>query len=172
MQLTVNETLPLFKTTKDQRLSFVSEIIDRLENGEIEPLKVHLQIKSMEDIISLLTDKNEKTNKVGYQFAKRYNDLLVDASEKYEAKKFQYEGGEFTIKEVGTKYDFTMCNDAEIDSLLTQENDLKEKIKSRQDFLKTVPISGLQIVDKDTGEVNTIYPPSKSSTTSLSVSLK
>lgn len=172
MQLKVNEVLPLFKTTKEQRFVFVSDIIERLNNGEIEPLKVHLQIKSMEEIISLLTDKNEKTNRAGHELAKRYNQLLVYAAEKYDSKKFLFEGGEFTIKEVGTKYDFTMCNDSEIDSLLSQEKELKEKIKLRQDFLKTIPLNGLVITDQQTGETNTVYPPSKSSTTSLSVSLK
>lgn len=172
MQLTVNETLPLFKTTKDQRLSFVNEIIKRLEEGEIEPLKVHLQIKSMESIISILTDKNEKTNKDGYQLAKKYNNLLVDAAEKYDSKKFEYEGSEFTMKEVGTQYDYSLCNDAEIDALLAQEKELKAKIKKRQDFLKTLPDKGLVVTNTDTGETTMIYSPSKSSTTSLSVSLK
>ena len=50
--------------------------------------------------------------------------------------------------------------------------ELKEKIKAKQDFLKTVPISGLSILVESTGEMVTVYPPSKSSTTAVSVSLK
>jgi hypothetical protein len=34
-----------------------------LENEEVEPLKVHLQVKAMEDIINSLTCTDEKKNK-------------------------------------------------------------------------------------------------------------
>ena len=43
-----------------QRISFAEDIIARMESGEIEALKVHAQVKKMEDILSILTDRNEK----------------------------------------------------------------------------------------------------------------
>jgi hypothetical protein len=41
-----------------------------------------------------------------------------------------------------------------------------------EDFLKKVPHTGLDIINEFTGEVNKVYPPAKSSTTSVAVSLK
>jgi hypothetical protein len=45
-----------------------------------------------------------------------------------------------------------------------------EVLKARQDFLKTVPSKGMELKVDD--EVVTVYPPSKSSTTSIAVTLK
>jgi hypothetical protein len=43
-------------------------------------------------------------------------------------------------------------------------------VKARKEFLKTVPLSGLEILTKD-GELVTVYPPAKSSKSSFKVSL-
>jgi hypothetical protein len=41
-----------------------------------------------------------------------------------------------------------------------------------EDFLKKVPHQGLDIINGVTGEVHKVYPPAKSSTTNVAVSLK
>jgi len=46
-----------------------------------------------------------------------------------------------------------------------------EALKARKEFLKTVPIEGLTVVDTASGETVTVYPPSKSSNSSYKVSL-
>jgi hypothetical protein len=45
-------------------------------------------------------------------------------------------------------------------------------LKERQDFLKVVPVAGVLFTDEITGETYKIYPPSKTSTTSVAVTLK
>lgn len=169
-ELTTTNILGLFETTKEQRKSFIDDIMNRLRNEEVDPLKIHLQIKAMEEIIKSLTDSSEKTNKNFLQ-AIDYKNMLLDAAER-NGKKFQMFNAEFSIKEVGTVYDWSKCEDSQLQSLLNQQNELKEKIKAKQDFLKTVPQSGLSILDETTGEMITVYPPAKSSTTSVAVSLK
>jgi hypothetical protein len=98
-ELTTTSILSLFETTKEERQSFCLDIVSKLESGEANPLKVHLQIKAAEDLIKKL---NENTV---------YKSYLLDASQKYGAKSFEYGNAKFEIKEVGTKYDFTNCND-------------------------------------------------------------
>lgn len=156
--------LSLFETDKRQRLSFVGEVVDNLRNGNADPLRVHLQIKNLENIIEMFTDRKKYPNT-----AIDYQCILLDAAEK-NGKKFQYQNAEFSIKEVGSVYDFSKCGDPVIIDLLAQQETIKKLVDIRKEFLKTVPASGLDIRIDD--ELVTIYPPSKSSTTSVAVALK
>ena len=56
--------------------------------------------------------------------------------------------------------------------LYTQQSELDGKVKDRESMLKTVPQKGMIVTDEETGETFTVYPPSKSSTTNVSVTLK
>jgi hypothetical protein len=77
----------------------------------------------------------------------------------------------FELAETGTAYDFSLCQDAVLDQFQADYDALAEKLKARKEFLKTVPIEGLTVVDTDTGEASQIFPPSKSSNSSYKVSL-
>ena len=55
-----------------------------------------------------------------------------------------------------------------MDEYLRQLDDMKLKMKEREKFLKNIPVSG--IVDPETGSF--IYPPSKSSKTTIKTTLK
>jgi hypothetical protein len=170
LELSAPSILQLFETTKEQRTSFVNDIIEKLNDGVIDPLKVHLQVKSLEDIINQLTNTTEKTNK-NFQAAVTYKKILLEAYSNYGAgKEFEFANAKFQQKEVGTKYDYSGCNDAVINDLLVQKAALDAKIKERESFLKTIAAAGLETIVED--EVVTIYPPSKSSTTSIAVTLK
>jgi hypothetical protein len=150
-------TLQLFHTTKEQRQEFVHNIVQAIENGETDAIKVHLFIKSMEDLVKRVNDDAT------------YKQYLLDAAER-NGKKFTAFNAEFQIKEVGSRYDYSQCNDPEIEELEYQINQLTEKLKGRYKFLQTVPPSGMDIRVGD--EMITVYPPSKSSTTSVTVTLK
>lgn len=169
MELTTTSILALFETSKEQRQSFINDLLGRIDSGAADPLKVHLQIKCIEDIVKQLTSLDEKTNK-NIEAARRYRAHLLDAAERY-GKKFELFNAEFAVKETGSKYDYSRCNDNELLDLYKQQEWLKAKIKAKEDLLKTLPAAGLTKVD-DSGEVYTIYPPSKSSTTSVTVTLK
>jgi hypothetical protein len=47
---------------------------------------------------------------------------------------------------------------------------LDEQIKDREKFLKSIPTEGIEIVDMD-GVVKRVYPPSKSSTSSVKTTI-
>jgi hypothetical protein len=156
-ELSTITTLALFETSKQQRENFCVDVINQIENGVAEPLKVHAFVKSMEDVVKLLNDN------------KRYKNLVLEAAEQ-NGKKFQMFNAEFSVKEVGVKYDYSQCNDPELLQWNNELEQLTEKIKSKQKFLQTVPLAGLEIVVDD--EMVKVYPPSKSSTTSVAVTLK
>lgn len=157
-ELTTTSIIALFQTTKEERQSFALSLISEIESGNVDPLKIHLQVKCMESIIKLL---NENTI---------YKKALLDAAEKQGQKSFDYHNAKFEIKEVGVKYDYSQCNDPELNGLAGAIDTLDGELKLRQKFLQAVPAKGMEVVVKD--EVVTVYPPSKSSTTSIAVTLK
>ena len=159
-ELQTTSILSLFETTKEQRQTFAEDIVFRIENGDADPLKVHLQIRCMEELLATI---KENTN---------YRNAVLDASEKMEGKSFQFHNAKFEIKEVGVKYDFSKCGDPIHANLTSIMEENKKLLKERETMLKTLPTKGMDIVDPSTGELVTIYPPSKTSTTSVAVTLK
>lgn len=156
-ELTAVGVLSLLETTKEQRESFVRSIVSALDEGTADPLKIHLQVKNTEDLIKQITS-NEK-----------YREFLLNEASKY-GKTFEQYNAKFQVKETGTRYDYSVCCDSELQDLQEQSDKLAEKLKSRQKFLQSVPASGLEILQGD--ELITIYPPIKTSTTSVTVTLK
>ena len=80
-------------------------------------------------------------------------------------------GAKIELAEVGTKYDFSNTADFLLPNLYNQAEELTKKIKDRETLLKTLPLEGLQMLDEATGEMVTVYPPSKQSTSSYKVTL-
>lgn len=159
-ELTTTSILSLFETNKEQRQDFAMRVVDSLDEGKAEPLKVHLQVKCMEDIIKLL---NTNT---------RYKDHVLEAAKVYGEKSFQFQNSKVEIKEVGTKYDFSKCSDPVLAEMYAKQSELDAAVKARETMLKTVSEKGMIITDEGTGETFTVYPPAKSSTTSVAITLK
>lgn len=160
MELLTTQSLSLFETTKEARTAFVEQIIEQVHEGEQDPIKVHLQLKCAEDIIKQITGNDV------------FKSDLLDACDKQGGKSFMYQSAKFEKKEVGVKYDYSQCNDAKLAELEAQAAQISEELKARQALLKTAPQSGLIITDPESGETYTVYPPSKTSTTSIAVTLK
>lgn len=155
MNLSVTN-LSLFETSKVERQSFTEAIVNNLMEGLADPLKVHLQVKCMEDIIKQIT-----SNPV-------YRDLLVNEASRY-GKNFEHHNAKFEIKETGVKYDYESCGDPILKDLEDELALLESKIKERQSFLKSIK-GTIEILIGD--ELVTLYPPVKTSTTSVTINLK
>jgi hypothetical protein len=112
----------------------------------------------LEDIVKQLT-----TNQY-------YKDAVLDAAQKCD-KGFSLQHAKFEVKEMGIKYDYSVCNDEMLQKLQAIADETDKQIKERQTFLKTVPDKGLEVVTTE-GEVVTIYKPNKTSTTTVVVNLK
>jgi hypothetical protein len=95
-----------------------------------------------------------------------YIDYLREEVSKYGKSHTTSSGTKIELAEVGTKYDYQTCNDAELVNLNSKLLEIENAIKDRQAFLKTLPISGIEII-LDGGEVAKIYPPIKTSTSSV-----
>jgi hypothetical protein len=129
-----------------------------LENGD--PLKVAESLSAIDEFVSCIR-KNPKL--IGY--------VRLELA-KHPKEKFQLSTGtKIESAETGTKYCFDLCGDSEWETMVSQRDALNTHIKEREAFLKTVPAKGLIVTDAMTGETVTIYPPSKSSTSSFKITL-
>lgn len=159
--ISVTSTLSLFDTTKEQRQLFCSLLVEQMDLGNINPLVAHFRIKCMEKIIELLTDGKS-------ELSKRYKSLVLDEAAKGRA----YPNCDIEIKEFGVRHDFSGCGDKSLNEQTELYEAMGRAIKKRQEFLKTVPAEGLLITDPDTGETVKVYPPTKTSTTGVQLTLK
>lgn len=156
-QLSVPSIVALFDTNKEQRKSFVSQVVNQMLEGNANPLQLHKQVKAMEEIVkNVLADDS-------------YRNVLLDEASKH-GKSFKYLNDDWSIKETGVKYDYSDCNDPWLAELLEEQERLEERIKGRQEFLKTLN-SSMTVVIESTGEIITVHPPKKTSTTSVTIKM-
>lgn len=158
MELPATSVLSLFDTNKEQRASFAENVLSKLRSGEVNPLNIHIQVKCLEDTLKRLLEDQE------------YKQFVVDEAEKYERKTFEVYNAFVTLRETGTTWDYTNCNDPEYRSRKRMLDKAKAMVEEREKFLKTVPASGMEILIAD--ELVTVYPPAKKSTTTAVVTLK
>jgi hypothetical protein len=151
--------LALFETDKAQRKAFADDVISKVLAGNTDALKIQLQLKCAEDIVKQITGNDE------------FKSCLIDAADKYGSKAFQYMNATFQKREAGVKYDYSNCNDPVLLDLQKQADEIGEKLKARQKLLQSFPVQGMVITDETTGEICTVYPPSKSSSTTIAVTL-
>lgn len=79
-------------------------------------------------------------------------------------------GTKIELAEVGTKYDYSKCNDDIYNKLSEQLAEIENALDERKAFLKTLPSAGMDVITVH-GEMVKIYPPSKSSTSSFKTSI-
>lgn len=135
---------------------YVDQVVKSIQDGEQNPMDVHLSRVKMEKILKEINDNPD------------IQDAVMKEFEKYGERIVEYKGALLQQQEAGVKYDFSGCGDPVMDEYLRQLDDLKLKMKEREKFLKNIPVSG--IVDPETGSF--IYPPSKSSKTTIKTTLK
>jgi hypothetical protein len=132
-------------------------VYDLLESGDI--IKMADTVSKLEFFI-----KELKSND-------KYIDYLRHEVGKFGQSHITSTGTKIELAEVGVKYDYTQCGDLQIFQIMHQIADLENKLKERQNFLKSLPLSGVEVVDEN-AEVIKLYPPSKSSTSSIKCTIQ
>ena len=135
---------------KEQSLALLNDI----DEGFMHPLQVAAQFKFIEDVITNV--KEELRQRV------------VAEQSKYGKERMTFKGATFDIKEAGIKYDYSHCECTIWNDINQQIEVLTEQRKEREAFLKTLK-ERFTYVDESTGEIVTIYPPQKKSTTTYSI---
>ena len=138
--------------TKSQSDDFAVKELEKVQNGETEALKTWIKIKFLEESLEGL---KEGIKKQALEEAERIG------------KSGDYFGVKFQIKEAGTKYDYSGCNDHELTILEQLSKNASDGLTARQKFLKAIPV-GKEVYGDDGVQ---LFPPIKSSTTTLAITL-
>lgn len=129
--------------------------VSAVVNGDIDPIKAHINVSRMEAAIKLYKD-NEDVRRITLDELAKYGKTATFGDCKLEEA------------ETSIRYDFTACGDSKLAELYDRMNQLKAEIKGREDMLKHLQQQGA--ADPDTGEI--MYPPVKSSKTSIKTTFK
>ena len=132
-----------------------NSVQELLNKGNI--LEAAEMISVMETFIKEVRASKEFTEYVRDEVSKNGKDITNPSGAKIE------------LAETGVKYDFSKCGDYELDQLQNHLESIEEQISKRKEFLKSIPLSGIEVVNED--EVYKIFPPSKSSTSSYKITL-
>jgi hypothetical protein len=152
---TATSTLKLMPNNLGQATSFAASLIQEMENGQVSALDILTHVKCIEKSFELLKDK--------------LMEFAIDEAANYE-KSFEYISVKIEKCEVGTKYDFSKCNDFKLAKISAEVDKYSKEKKEREATLKTLKTS-IKEVDEETGDIVEIFPPIKTSTSSLKVTL-
>lgn len=153
-----NNALSVFSQlpeNKAQIESFIRVAKSEILSGEYDPIKIEIQLKIMEELITGLRKDSEVRTQ------------LLTELDKYNEKTIAIYGSEIT-KSNRTTMDYSTCNDTKLQDLQFIAEDANAKLKQRQEMLKN--IEPLSAVDPDTGEY--LCPPSKKVTEVISIKIK
>ena len=103
-------------------LDIYDAIMNKVERGDIEPLLALAQLKCISDAI-------DKASKYIREVS------AVEAMNAESTQTAKYYGCKFTIKEVGTKYDYS--GDDEWDTLKAEADQIKARMKAREVILQS-----------------------------------
>jgi hypothetical protein len=149
--------LHLLASTSQQIEFFSSSIVNEVRNGDESPLRVLVQLRAM-----------EKASKAILEGIK---EEIITEAEKYPGKDFELWGNKLSKEEVGVSYDYSICGDPTFERLEVDFETAKAKLEERKKFLRTLT-EPIPIGDTLTGELVTVRPPKKTSTSSVKVSIR
>jgi hypothetical protein len=153
---TAISTLSQLPETKHQIEVFASQLENGLNNGQI--------------IASDLLRFQKAMEKVFEKIKPTLIENALNEISQYE-KNSVIKGSEFSIVEAGVKYDYSNCNDPVYNEHFQNLENAKERLKERETFLKCIK-EPMHFINEDTGEAITLYPPKKTSSTTLKVTFK
>jgi len=154
---TATEYLTLAPNTQTSIDIFSDGVIQSVQSGEVNPLTVLIQLRAIE--------------KASERILKEIRQNILNEAGKYAENKFTYSGCEITKTELGTKYTFENCGDPDWEQYDADVKSASNSRKEREDFLKALK-APITLLDKRSGEIVEILPPTKKSTSGVTVSIR
>lgn len=149
-QIESGEMMP----TKANARLVADEIVKRHAEGELNALQTYIRLTGVEETCKAAKEGLKPA--VLSQLAKYPKGATKELSAKAETT------------EAGVKYDYSQ--DATWCKLNERLETYKALLKGRETFLKGIT-KPLEVIDPETGEVSTIYPPTKTSTETPKITL-
>ena len=135
----MEEPAGALQLTKTQSCMIADSVVERVEEGEINPLEAYVKLSFLQTAID--------------QAKKQIASLALDEAEKYGRKDFRAHGVDVLIKETGVKYDYSQDSDwrmyqEQIDELRTQQKALEVVLKAHGTYAKSSTTSVTITFDK------------------------
>jgi hypothetical protein len=146
-----------FATTQTQVDVFSDQVIQSVKEGEASALDVLIQLRAIEKATKRILSGIE--------------DNILKEAEQYSEKSFDIHGNKLEKSEAGVVYDYSICADPIHDRRESEFNSAKDSLDERRSFLKALK-EPMKVVDEETGELITIRPPLKKSTSIVKVSIR
>lgn len=145
-------TLNILPQTKDEIKNFTSMFLNELKSGNLdktEIVRTAIKLKAVEKTIKDILEQKE------------YKQITLESFQNI--KGYDFGNAKVEEAEVGTSYDYSVCNDIVLNDMQKEYDKLDVMIKARKEMLKTG-------INPETGET---YPtPLKKSTSSIKITLK
>jgi P2-related tail formation protein len=134
----------------------------------------------LENLAGILFENSEGYEMELYIFAKKLEMLskmlqeLSNETALNEAEKLKGEimyGYVINVRETGVKYDYSKCNYAPYNSLISQKKEIESEQKTMEALLKAIS-KPTEIADSETGEILTVKPPIRTAGTSIVLTIK
>ena len=153
---TATSVLSLMPSTASQVAKFSKQLIESVREGRTNPLELIVQLHALTKVYEEVKDE--------------IMDNVMTEAEKFPEKKIERYGAIIEKAEVATKYNYASSGDTEWELLDSDIRGLEMRRKDRETFLKALkePITTL---NKETGEVEEIRPPMKTSKTGIKIYL-
>lgn len=143
-------------TNKQEADLFADKLISEVKDGQVNPLELHVKLTALQRAL----DKVKK----------EIVPMTIKEAEKYSSRNFSAYNSKLEISELGVKYDYSGCGDAEWEHYKQIEESAAASRKGREEFLKAIK-GETEIMNSLTSEMIKVSPPVKSSTTGLKVTL-
>jgi len=150
-------TTRLLPSTQTEIDIFSDQLIESVKSGHVYGLELLKIFRSLE--------------KVQDRVLKEIKQNILAEAEAYPERSFDFQGVKMEKAETGVSYDYSVCGDPVHDQRESIMNAAKSLLDERKEFLKALK-EPVTIVDEGSGEVVTIRPPSKKSTSSIKVSIR
>lgn len=145
-------------TTKVGQYKVKEELKTLFLDGETPILEQAIKAKALAEILDSFVKDGEVKEAITMEVQKYGSETTVN-------------GTKLQIKEAGVRYDYSECGDVVLNRLYEQKKQLDEAIKAREKFVYSCA-AGTPLIDEESGEVYTINPPIKTSSTITQITFK
>lgn len=148
--------LRMLASTQTQVDIFSDQLIASVKEDGANPLEIIAQLRAME--------------KVSARVIKEIMENAVTMIDRYNGK-FELAGNLIERAEVGTKYNFEVCGDYVWEQRKSIFESAQRQLKEREEFLKSLK-EPIKLVVEETGELQTVRPPLRTSSTGVKVTIR
>ena len=148
-----------FPQSKTEQKLMVDLMVAKLEEGNIDPLKVEAAIANIEAVAK------------EYRKNERVKAMLLDEVRKYPKSVADIYNATFQEKEVGVRYDFSQCGHKKLEEVTAHIAELTEIKKQLENEIRAHKDMYVY-TDIETGESYEVLPPMRTSSLQVITTIK